>query len=76
MADDDLIRVAVVATEPEAEIAVSVLKSEGIDGIWRQADSTSAVWGAHPPLGPLGAIEILVLRRDSERAYALLEAGG
>jgi hypothetical protein len=42
---EDLIRVAVVENQPAAELAVAMLKLEGIRAVWRLPDMTTAVWG-------------------------------
>ena len=69
---DDLIRVAVVDSQPEAELAVSMLELEGIQAMWRKPDNISVVLGAAAFGGIGGPVEILVLARDAERAHELL----
>ena len=39
---DDLTRVAIVENEPAAELAVSLLETEGIWAMWRKTDIPSA----------------------------------
>jgi len=67
---DDLTRVATVTNEPAAEVAVSLLKTEGIRAMWRKTDI--AVAGLGGPTGGGGPIDILVLARDAPRARELL----
>jgi hypothetical protein len=67
---DDLVGVAIVANEPEAELAVSVLRNEGIDAMWRTTDV--AAGGLGPSGGAMGPVEILVRAADEERARELL----
>jgi hypothetical protein len=71
---DDLTRVAIVENEPAAELAVSLLKTEGIRAMWRKSDIASAVWGVGITEGVGGPIEILVLAKDVLRAEELLAA--
>ena len=42
---DDLTRVAVVETEPEANLAVSLLRNEGIRAMWRMTDIGAGALG-------------------------------
>jgi hypothetical protein len=67
---DDLTRVAIVENEPAAELAVSLLETEGIWAMWRKTDIASAVWGLSLAVG--GPVEILVLAEDVPRARELL----
>jgi len=69
---DDLTRVAIVENESAAEVAVSLLKTEGIHAMWRKTDIASATWGLAPAGGVGGPIEILVLAKDVPRAHELL----
>ena len=69
---DDLTRVAIVENEPAAELAVSLLETEGIWAMWRKTDIASAAWGLSPAGGVGGPIEILVLAKDVPRAQELL----
>ena len=70
---DDLIRVALVDTEPAAEISVSLLRVEGIRAIWQRAGHVSA-GGMGSAGGISGAFEVLVLPHDAVRAMELLAA--
>jgi hypothetical protein len=67
---DDLTRVAIVENEPAAELAVSLLETEGIWAMWRKTDIASAIWGLSLAAG--GPVEILVLAKDVPRAQELL----
>jgi hypothetical protein len=64
---DDVIRVALVENVPAAELAVSMLKQEGIPAMWRKSQ---AEWGLAGGAG--GPVEILVDPRDAPRAHELL----
>ena len=68
----DLVRVSVVENEPAAELAVSMLATEGIRAMWRKTDIGAAVWGVGPTDGVGGPIEILVVATDGPRARELL----
>jgi Putative prokaryotic signal transducing protein len=67
----DLVRVAVVDNEPEAELAVSVLAGEDIRAMWRTTNAAAAGLGAGTG-SALGPLEILVWAEDAERARELL----
>jgi len=67
---DALTRVAIVENEPAAELAVSLLETEGIWAMWRKTDIASATWGLSLAVG--GPVEILVLAEDVPRAQELL----
>jgi hypothetical protein len=69
---DDLTRVAVVDNEMAAELAVSLLRMEGIHAMWRKTDVASAVWGVGITEGVGGPVEILVLAKDAPRSQELL----
>lgn len=69
---DDLVRVAIVDNEPEADLAVSLLRSEGIRAMWRTTDAAAAGLGAGTSGSMMGPLEILVLAGDAERARELL----
>lgn len=72
---DDLVRVALVDTEPEAELAVSQLRLEGIQAMWKQTNlGASWVLGAGTGGGIMGPLAILVDPEDAERAREILEA--
>jgi Putative prokaryotic signal transducing protein len=67
----DLVRVAMVDNEPEAELAVSVLAGEDIRAMWRTTNAAAAGLGAGTG-SALGPLEILVRPEDAERARELL----
>jgi hypothetical protein len=69
---DDLVRVAVVENEPEAELAVSLLRNEGIHAMWRTTDAAAAGLGAGTGGSGMGPLAILVRAGDAERAHELL----
>jgi hypothetical protein len=72
---DDLVRVALVDTEPEAELAVSQLGLEGIPAMWKQTNlGASWILGAGSGGGIMGPLAILVDSENAERARELLEA--
>jgi hypothetical protein len=68
----DLIRVATVETEPEAELAVGLLRSEGISAMWQRAAFGAAGAGLGSAGGVSGPFDVLVQAPDAERALALL----
>jgi hypothetical protein len=68
---DDLIRVAVVHTEPEADLAVSLLRTEGIRAMWRTTDIGAGALGVGGG-GATGPLEVVVLEKDAQRARELL----
>jgi hypothetical protein len=68
---DDLVRVAIVDTEPEAELAVSMLRNEGIRAMWRTTDAAAAGLGAGTS-SAMGPLAILVRAADADRAHELL----
>ena len=67
----DLVRVAVVGNEPEAELTVSFLGTEGIRAMWR-GTSLGAMGGVAVAGAVAGPIEVLVRPEDAERASELL----
>ena len=68
----DLVRVALVENEPAAEIAVGLLRVEGIRAVWQRAGTASAGVNIGSAGGISGAFEVLVLPQDAERARELL----
>jgi Putative prokaryotic signal transducing protein len=72
MADDDLVRAALVENEAAAEIALSMLETEGIKAIWHRTDLASEAREPGASAGA-GGVEILVLPADAERAIELLK---
>ena len=72
---DDLVRVALVETEPEAELAVSQLGLEGIPAMWKQTNlGASWILGAGTGGGIMGPLAILVDPENAERAREILNA--
>jgi hypothetical protein len=69
---DDLTRVTVVENDLAAEMAVSLLQTEGIKAMWRKTDVASAVWEVGPTGALGGPVEIMVLAKDAQRARQLL----
>jgi hypothetical protein len=73
---DDLVRVALVSTETDAELAVSRLRLEGIPAMWQDAWLPPPGGGIRALAGPIVAlgpsIAILVHPQDAERAHELL----
>lgn len=71
---DDLVRIALVDTEPEAELAVSQLRLEGIPAMWQQTN-LGATWlfGVGTSGGGItGPLAIMVHPDDADRARELL----
>jgi hypothetical protein len=68
---DDLVRVAIVDNEPEADLTVSLLGNEGIRAMWRTTNAAAGGLGAGTS-STMGPLEILVRAEDAERAHELL----
>ena len=68
----DLVRVALVENEPSAELAVGLLRTEGIPAMWRETSLGLTNWGAGSIAGVMGPMEILVHPEHAERAHELL----
>ena len=68
----DLVRVALVDNEPSAELAVGLLRTEGIPAMWRETGLGASSWGAGTVAGVQGPVEILVRPEHAERAQELL----
>ena len=66
---DELVRLTVVAGEPEAEMLRGMLANEGIESMQRPTDAAA---GALDGWAAGGAREILVRQNDLEAARALL----
>lgn len=66
---DEFVVVEVAATEPEAEMLCSLLRSADIGCLARLTNSGA---GAGDGLGTAGAHEIMVSRRDAQDARAIL----
>lgn len=72
----DLIRVATVDNEPEAQLAVGLLRSEGISAMWQRAAYGAAGAGLGSAGGVSGPFDVLVEANDAERARELLAPSG
>jgi hypothetical protein len=70
---DDLVRVAIVQNEPEAELAIGLLKTEGIRAMWRPTNFAAGGVSGGWVTGEIGPVEVLVRPEDAERAKELLE---
>jgi hypothetical protein len=68
----DMIRVATVDNEPEAELAVGLLRTEGISAMWQRAAFGAAGAGLGSAGGVSGPFDVLVQAEDAERASELL----
>jgi hypothetical protein len=69
----NLVRV-VVENEPAEEVAVGLLRAEGMRAIWQRTSYTSSGASLGSIGGIGGAFEVLVLPEDAERAGELLAA--
>lgn len=72
MSVSDLVRVATVETEPEAELAVGLLRTEGITAMWQSAGLGATGAGLGSAGGVGGPFDVLVKAQDAERAQELL----
>ena len=68
---DEWVVVEVAASEPEAELLCSILRSAGIQCLPRLTNRGA---GAGDGLGTVGAHDILVSPRDAQEARELLRA--
>ena len=69
---DELVRLTIASTEPEAEMLRGLLATEGIESMQRPTDIAAGSldgWAAG------GTREVLVRSNDLERARELLETG-
>jgi hypothetical protein len=64
--------VALVDNEPSAELAVGLLRTEGIPAMWRETSLGASGWGSGAVAGVQGPVEILVHPEQAERASELL----
>jgi hypothetical protein len=69
----DLVPVATVENEPEAELAVGLLRTEGIAAMWQRTAFSAAGAGLGSAGGISGPYAVLVHPQDAGRARALLE---
>ena len=70
----DLVRVATVESEPEADLAVGLLRTEGIDAMWQRSGDAAGGMGIGPVGGIGGLFDVVVSAEDAERAAELLAA--
>ena len=68
----DFVRVATVESEPEADLAVGLLRTEGINAMWQRSGDPGAGMGIGPVGGIGGLFDVVVLPEDAERALELL----
>ena len=68
---DDLVRLTIASSEPEAEVIRGLLATEGIESIQRPTDFAA---GALDGWAAGGAREVLVRETDLEAARALIAA--
>ena len=68
----DLVNVATVESEPEAELAVGLLRTEGILAMWQRVGVGAASAGLGSAGGIGGPFAVLVQPADAERARELL----
>ena len=68
-AADDLVRLAVVANETEAELVRQLLATDGVDSMYRLLDFAAGAWDGW---AVAGAREILVHARDLDAARELV----
>jgi putative signal transducing protein len=71
---DDIVRIATVENELEAEIVVGLLRVEGIRAMWRPTDFAAAGDGGGRSTGIMGPMDVLVLAEDAVRAREILAA--
>jgi Putative prokaryotic signal transducing protein len=70
---DELVRLTIAGSEPEAEAIRGLLETEGIPSMQRTTDIAA---GALDGWAPGGTREILVRAADLDAARELLESGG
>ena len=70
----DFVRIATVESEPEADLAVGLLRTEGITAMWQRSGEPAAGMGIGPVGGIGGLFDVVVLPDDAERAAELLAA--
>ena len=70
---EELVPVAVVGSDPEAEMALALLRTEGIEAATRSANLGASGWAGASITGVGGPVEILVRAEDADRARELLE---
>jgi hypothetical protein len=70
--DDELVRLTIASSEPEAEVIRGLLATEGIDSMQRVTDLAA---GALDGWAAGGTREVLVRRADFDAARELLDTG-
>ena len=70
----DFVRVATVESEPEADLAVGLLRTEGINAMWQRSGDAGAGTGISSVGGIGGLFDIVVSAEDAERSAELLAA--
>ena len=70
---DELVRLTIASSEPEAEVIRGLLATDGIDSLQRPTDFAA---GALDGWAAGGAREVLVRAADLEAARELLDSGG
>ena len=70
MSDEQIVRLTVVSNEIEADLILSLLKTEGIESAQQMTNYGA---GGIDAVGSGGPREILVRAEDLERATALIE---
>jgi len=69
---DELVSVTVVGSDTEAELAMALLRTEGIEATTSASNLGSSSWAGASITGAGGPVEILVRPDDAERARELL----
>ncbi len=68
---NDVVRLTVLPNDPDAEMVVSLLRSNGIPAFTKRSDMGSAVFGG---AGPFGAVEVWVSEAQLTEAREFLAA--
>ncbi len=68
----DFVRVATVESELDADLAVGLLRTEGITALWQRSGDSAAGMGIGPVGGLGGLFDVVVPPEDAERALELL----
>jgi hypothetical protein len=70
----DLVRVATVESEPEADLVVGLLRTEGINAMWQPSGDAATGMGIGSIGGIGGPFAVIVASEDAARAAELLAA--
>jgi hypothetical protein len=70
MRSEDSVVLATFSTRPEVDLAVEILRSEGIESVVIHDDGGGTI----PALDLTRGVRLLVAREDEEKARRLLEA--